>query len=48
MSDLATSLDPVNAVAESTSTETPETLEVLDTSEPQEEAPAHHRMPVYG
>ena len=35
MSDLATSLDPVNAVAESESTETPE---VLDTSEPQEEA----------
>ena len=35
MSDLATPLDPVNAVAESESTETPE---VLDTSEPQEEA----------
>ena len=34
MSDLTTPLDPVNAVAESESTETPE---VLDTSEPQEE-----------
>ena len=35
MSDLEAPLDPVNAVAESESTETPE---VLDTSEPQEEA----------
>ena len=35
MSDLATPLDPVNAVAESTSTETPE---AMDASEPQEEA----------
>lgn len=35
MPDLATPLDPMNAVAESESTETPE---VLDTSEPQEEA----------
>lgn len=38
MSDLATPLDPVNAVAEFASTKTSEAPETLDVSEPQEEA----------